>query len=258
MTSKKLQVEIVEYDKSYGSLEDIKKIFFNNYCDHMNLNNFKGVYISMAAKYGKSLYLLAIAPGILTFLALSWAMSMVTEYSNNAITLISVFVSLANYHFLVSYLVKRMYSSHVGYGHYMLKNFSDIEEKYMKNGGTFLLALIEDPATQEKEIVGHLGFLKVETEEDMDDGYPVPAKVGNLEAIGVTSKYRGLGIGKKLLDKAISFAEAQDYDRLKLDVYHINTSAIELYKKYGFVEGKTFEWESLIGLTWTVMVKLLK
>ena len=120
-----------------------------------------------------------------------------------------------------------------------------------------MLAIIQDPLSKEKEIVGHLGLLKAETEDLMDDGYPVPAKVGRIEAVGVTSKYRGLGIGKKLVEKAISFAEDEDYDRLNLDVYLINTSALELYRKYGFMEGKMLVWDSFIGIPYTIMVKLL-
>ena len=236
----------------------MKKQFFMNYSDHMNLNKFKGVYLSMITKYGKAAYLLLVTPGIFTFAILFWMITMVREQSErNSILLSAAISAIANYWIFAVYLVKRMYKNHIDYGHYMLSNFHDIDEKYMQKGGKFWLAVIDNPDNGNKEIIGHLGFLKVETEELTDDGYGVPAKVGHLEAIGVNSQYRGLGIGKRLLEKAISYAEEQKYDRLNLDVYAINTNSVDLYQRYGFKVTKIFELDSIIGLTHQIMVKLL-
>lgn len=255
----KSHIEIVEYDKSYANLEHMKKLFFMNYSDHMNLNKFRGIYLSMKAKYGKLAYVLLATPGILTFVILSCLMAMISQYTKENVTLLCAAAStLVNYWLFAVFFVKRMYKCHIDYGHYMLSNFHDIDEKYMKKGGKFWLAIVDNPATSKKEIVGHLGFLKVETEELLDDGYEVPAKVGHLEAIGVNSQFRGLGIGKRLLEKAISYGEEQNFDRLNLDVYAINTNSVDLYKKYGFKVTKIFEIDSITGLTHQIMVKILK
>jgi [ribosomal protein S18]-alanine N-acetyltransferase len=47
----------------------------------------------------------------------------------------------------------------------------------------------------------------------------------------VDSKYQGLGIGKKLWNKALEFTKNKD---IVLDIYTHNTKAINIYKKWGF------------------------
>lgn len=66
---------------------------------------------------------------------------------------------------------------------------------------------------------------------------PVFAHIGSL-GIGILAPYRGLGIGKKLLQTAIQKAEQKGLTRIELTVREKNKSAIALYKKFGFeIEG---------------------
>jgi RimJ/RimL family protein N-acetyltransferase len=51
--------------------------------------------------------------------------------------------------------------------------------------------------------------------------------------------YRGMGLGKKLMEYTIDWAHANGLEKINLDVWSSNNRAIQLYKKYGFrVEGR--------------------
>ena len=53
----------------------------------------------------------------------------------------------------------------------------------------------------------------------------------------ILKEYRGLGIGKRLLEKLLKWAEFNPYiEKISLGVFSTNESAIALYKKMGFVE----------------------
>jgi ribosomal protein S18 acetylase RimI-like enzyme len=66
---------------------------------------------------------------------------------------------------------------------------------------------------------------------------PVFAHIGSL-GIGLIAPYRGLGIGKQLLQTAIQKAEQKGLTRIELTVREKNKPAIALYKKFGFeIEG---------------------
>ncbi|MDR6226321.1 GNAT family N-acetyltransferase [Desmospora profundinema] len=55
----------------------------------------------------------------------------------------------------------------------------------------------------------------------------------------LTPGYRGMGLGKKLMEYTIGWARANGVEKINLDVWSSNDRAIELYKKYGFqVEGR--------------------
>lgn len=57
--------------------------------------------------------------------------------------------------------------------------------------------------------------------------------VGEL-AMGILQSFRGQGIGKRLIETILRRAEEDGLERVELSVYASNTTAIALYKKYGF------------------------
>jgi len=59
--------------------------------------------------------------------------------------------------------------------------------------------------------------------------------VGTL-AMAVALDRRGRGVGSALLAAAIEWAQAQRLHKLELEVFPHNEAAIELYRKFGFVE----------------------
>ena len=66
---------------------------------------------------------------------------------------------------------------------------------------------------------------------------PIFSHIGSL-GIGIIASYRGLGIGKQLMQKAIQKAEQKGLTRIELTVRETNKPAIALYKKFGFeIEG---------------------
>jgi len=59
-------------------------------------------------------------------------------------------------------------------------------------------------------------------------------KYVEVENIGVSPKFRGQGIGKKLMEKAGEWAKGQRATKLYVSAYSQNTKAISFYKTNGF------------------------
>jgi ribosomal protein S18 acetylase RimI-like enzyme len=67
--------------------------------------------------------------------------------------------------------------------------------------------------------------------------YPGYEHNGRL-GMGVISGWRGRGLGRALLDRALEAAPAAGFRRVELEVYASNTTALRLYRSRGFeVEG---------------------
>ena len=58
----------------------------------------------------------------------------------------------------------------------------------------------------------------------------------SIKDVFVHPKYRKMGIGSRLLDKAITLAKQKGALKLNLSVYPTKTNTVELYKKLGFKE----------------------
>jgi putative acetyltransferase len=59
-------------------------------------------------------------------------------------------------------------------------------------------------------------------------------EIGEVKRMYLLAPYRGKGIGLALLEKAVSFAREQSYERLHLDTVAGLKQAIHLYERYGF------------------------
>jgi RimJ/RimL family protein N-acetyltransferase len=80
------------------------------------------------------------------------------------------------------------------------------------------------------------------------------AHVGRL-GMGVLLKYRGQGTGRRLAEKTIAQAKRIGLERIELDVYASNKSAIALYKSLGFaLEGVKRKGRKLDGIYDDVVV----
>lgn len=66
-----------------------------------------------------------------------------------------------------------------------------------------------------------------------------------MDGIVVDSSRRGEGIGSQLLAKLCSFAKANEYVNVRLDVIDTNPSARRMYERNGFVPTKTKHFEYL-------------
>ena len=68
-------------------------------------------------------------------------------------------------------------------------------------------------------------------------GFPKARHVGNL-GIAVVKAYRGIGVGRALMERALAWMKARGVEKATLEVFSTNERAIALYRKMGFeVEG---------------------
>jgi len=91
------------------------------------------------------------------------------------------------------------------------------EEEIIKNGGEIFFALLKN------EVVGTCAVLKVDR------------MTYELQKMAVTEKEQGMQVGKKLGLTVIGFAVSKRAKKLVLDTNHKLTSAMQLYRKLGFV-----------------------
>lgn len=83
--------------------------------------------------------------------------------------------------------------------------------------GRFYVAKIEG------KVVGYIGLYLV-------------GEDGDITNVAVLSQYRRKGIAGKLIEKVIKCAKENGVNSINLEVRPSNSSAIELYTKYGFEE----------------------
>jgi ribosomal protein S18 acetylase RimI-like enzyme len=70
-----------------------------------------------------------------------------------------------------------------------------------------------------------------------EDSIPVAyciASPGEIESLCVSEKYRGYGIGKKLMELALEWMEELGTKNIVVEVYGGNESAVDFYSGFGF------------------------
>ncbi len=95
----------------------------------------------------------------------------------------------------------------------------DIEQSYFRRGGTFYVLEEKDGS-----VIGAYGL------------YPVDKATCELRKMYLRSSYRSKGLGKLLLEDALSKARQMGFKRMTLETASVLKEAISLYKSYGFVE----------------------
>jgi len=58
----------------------------------------------------------------------------------------------------------------------------------------------------------------------------------HITNIAVKEEYRGMGVGKRILESLIYYCALKNIDSMTLEVRKSNMVAQKLYRKYGFVE----------------------
>ena len=98
-----------------------------------------------------------------------------------------------------------------------------IKEDSERSNHLFLVAVVNDRI---------VGFSRCE-------GNPLKRTSHKVEfGVCVLKEYWGYGIGKKLLEESVQWADANGIKKINLNVLETNDKAIKLYQKYGFeVEG---------------------
>jgi putative acetyltransferase len=98
-------------------------------------------------------------------------------------------------------------------------DIKDIESSYFSQGGTFFVLEAEDGS-----IVGAYGL------------YPMDERTCELRKMYLDKIHRGKGLGKFLLEDALSKAKQLGFERMILETASVLKEAIALYKSYGFME----------------------
>ena len=94
------------------------------------------------------------------------------------------------------------------------------KREIIDHGGEIFFALVDN------EVVGTVAML------------PVDNKIFELSKMGVSAKYKGHKIGKKLMIEAIKFAREHKAEKIYLESNTSLTPAIHLYRSVGFREVK--------------------
>ncbi|CAH2213573.1 GNAT family N-acetyltransferase [Tepidibacter aestuarii] len=111
------------------------------------------------------------------------------------------------------------------------------EIKFIKNNRTdenslFLTAKIKN------KIVGTIGF-----SVPSFNRYRHKGQFG----IALVKEFWGYGIGSKLLDTLIKWADSKGFVKITLDVDSTNQKAIKLYEKFGFIQEGYLRKDTFIG-----------
>lgn len=61
-----------------------------------------------------------------------------------------------------------------------------------------------------------------------------------LKSLYLLERYHGQGLGKRLLNKAISYAKENGYKKMFLDSLSTSKKAIALYRKTGFLDTERY------------------
>ncbi len=93
----------------------------------------------------------------------------------------------------------------------------DIESAYFARGGLF--EVIEDGRGQ---LLGTCGL------------YPLDAETCELRKMYLAPEARGLGLGKRLLERAVEYARRAGFKIIVLETASVLEDAIRLYTRFGF------------------------
>jgi len=77
------------------------------------------------------------------------------------------------------------------------------------------------------------GYLVLEIERSRVSDEAIPRRIAHIEQIGVARDARGRGIGRALMETAVTWAKEQDADELRLNVWEFNGDAIAFYEHLG-------------------------
>ena len=102
---------------------------------------------------------------------------------------------------------------------------NNILEKVTKYDGVIFLVY------DDKKIVGCIvGIIEKQSEKNLLEC--VPTRAGRIVELFVSSKYRSLGIGKKLMSKIEAYMRKKKCDVIRVEVFEPNKAAHNFYRKF--------------------------
>lgn len=101
-----------------------------------------------------------------------------------------------------------------------------------------------------RDLLSELGWMKGNRAAIVFSLYERKAQDGELlmDGIVVDPNYRGRGVGTRLFSGLMDFAESEQYSSIRLDVIDTNANAKRLYKRLGFCDENTEQFEFLRGV----------
>src|ERR1700733_7236660 len=119
------------------------------------------------------------------------------------------------------------------------KDLNDIENSYLLKNGFFGVVV----HVESKLVVGCFGL------------FPVNDDICELRKMYLLKGSRGKGLGKFILDTAIHIAREKHYKKIILETIAVLTTAILLYKRYGFKEIKPKEINARVDQAFELDIK---
>jgi ribosomal protein S18 acetylase RimI-like enzyme len=89
-------------------------------------------------------------------------------------------------------------------------------EKYKEPEGAFFIAKADN------RVVGCVGMRQIEE------------RTCDMKRLFITDKYKGLGVGKILVERILEEAKLKNYKRMRLDTLDTMEAALNIYYKNGF------------------------
>jgi ribosomal protein S18 acetylase RimI-like enzyme len=102
------------------------------------------------------------------------------------------------------------------------QELDDLPGKYKEPSGCIMVAFIDE------EAVGCIAIREIEN------------NICEMKRLYVKSKYRGVGMGKKLVDESIKKAKEKGYKYMKLDTLASMKGAVSLYRSKGFIDIESY------------------
>lgn len=148
-----------------------------------------------------------------TFAAMLWSTWMLAV---GAVVVWSLFVYpfLKLYHYSYTYVTFRNFV--------LNGDFKNIEKSYMCRDDCHMWV-----ADLNGKVVGMVGLIRTDRHEP---------RVASLQRMYVVPSWRGMGIGKKLLNELIAYAKRQGIEKIVLNTSSLQKPALRLCKKHGFIE----------------------
>jgi N-acetylglutamate synthase-like GNAT family acetyltransferase len=98
------------------------------------------------------------------------------------------------------------------------EEMKDFPGKYQEPDGAFIIA------KENNNVIGCIGIKKLDK------------TICEMKRLFGNDKYKGKGIGKKLVGLIIADAQSKQYEKMRLDTLDYMKSALNLYQKNGFYE----------------------
>ena len=113
-------------------------------------------------------------------------------------------------------------------------------DKFAKPDGRLLLVEVDG------KIAGTISLRKIRNDS------------GEIKRMYVRPKFRGGKIGNLMIEEVIDVSKGNGFSKLYLDTAHFMSSAMSLYKKFGFKETSSYPESVIPNGLWNTMIFMMK